>query len=73
MSKRMNKKNAILSIKQSMLLLNELYLNAKTRFIIRDCLYGLDLMEIDLSDKVNINLWIKPKDIQEARSTIQKI
>ncbi|MGV9206429.1 MAG: hypothetical protein ACOC44_20675 [Promethearchaeia archaeon] len=66
----MNNNHAILSISQSILLLNELYLDAKTSFIIKDCLYGLDLMEIDISDQIRVNLWKNPTDIENAHNQI---
>lgn len=66
----MKENNATLSIQQSMLLLNELYLDAKTKFVMKDALYGLELMEVELSEKVDINIWVKPKDIEEAYNKI---
>ncbi len=66
----MSKNSAILSIQQSILLLNELFLDAKTVFVIKDCLYGLELMEIELSENIDINIWIKPKDIEDANNII---
>jgi len=66
----MRENNATLSIRQSMLLLNELYLDAKTSFVIKDCLYGLELMEIELSEKTDINIRVKPKDIEDAYNKI---
>jgi len=66
----MYEKNAILTIEQEILLLNELFLDAKTNFVIKDCLYGLELMEIELSKTIDINIWIKPDDINDAYKNI---
>ncbi len=66
----MSEHSAILSIEQSILLLNELFLDTKTVFMIKDCLYGIELMEIELSETISIDLWQKPKDIEEAYNNV---
>jgi len=62
--------NLILNSNELIMLLNELYLDSNTRFTIVDCLYGLNLFNVNISDKIEIELAIKLNDIKDAYNKI---
>lgn len=62
--------NLKLSSNELTMLLNELYLNSKTQFTVIDCLYGLNLADVSISDNIEINLNVKLNDIKEAYNKV---
>jgi len=62
--------NLILNSNELIMLLNELYLDSNTRFTITDCLYGLNLFNVRISDKIEIELAIKLNDIKDTYNKI---
>jgi len=62
--------NVILSSNELTMLLNELYLDSNTYFTIVDCLYGLNLVNIHISDRIEIELGITLGEIQNAYNKV---
>ncbi len=62
--------NLIISSNELTMLLNELYLDSKTNFTISDCLYGLNLVNIQISDRIEIELGIRLSDIRDAYNKV---
>ena len=60
----------ILSLNELIMLLNELYLDSNTRFTISDSLYGLNLFNVHISEKIDIELGIKLNDIRDAYNAV---
>ena len=62
--------NLILSSNELTMLLNELYLNSNTDFSITDCLYGLNLFNIHILDRIEIELGVNLSDIRDAYNNV---
>lgn len=62
--------NLKLSSNELTMLLNELYLDSNTNFTIVDCLYGLNLVKIYISNCIEIELGITLNDIRDAYNKV---
>jgi len=62
--------NLILSSNELIMLLNELYINSNTQFTITDCLYGLNLFKVHISNNIEIQLAIELNDIRDAYNRV---
>ena len=63
--KKNDKETIILNLDEIIILLNELFLESKNNFEIIDCLYGLNLLSINLSEEVEINQISTVYDIEK--------
>lgn len=64
------KKNILLDSNEFVMFFNELFLDAKHHFTIKDALYGLELFDITISDRIEIELLI---DLDLINQTKKKI
>ena len=69
-SKNQTNLNLNLSSNELIMLLNELYLNSNTRFTIIDCLYGLKLFDVLISEQIEIELAIGLYNIRDAYNKV---